>query len=480
LKRLAVRALNQYRQRDIRAYLGIRYLVDSDAGGADAWARTVAPALVLARGSAGYHCAHHFKEVLDGGQVEHRLIFLPAPTEALAETALLQACAAAGGPFVPSSSVFSYRLTDANNDSGAFVHYTEGLRARHDAVARACRENRNGMVAYFDIKKFYPSISTASAADAWERASSKSALDPLMVGLGRRLIEDHAAATREDGKHVLTGPLFSHLLANLLLADLDDAMEAQGVRYFRYVDDIILVGAKRDIASARAILGGRLAEKGLHLHTEDSPKHLNVTAKRWLQPDGVETDAQGSPSWKSLIGDLKRLLLWKPELADAADAALRAADFRLPVPSYASLARERGFHGQVRSLLRRGWFGAKYWEISVKSILEKALALRRVLDHELMSLTESLPERDSLGVKRALPMMSLPLPRGWPAEMSERWSGSVRMPPRPLRSPFARVAMSPEAARTRRAREPSEARLSQCSGSPALLSRAPLPRRRMS
>jgi hypothetical protein len=80
---LAVRAVNQYRCRDVLTYLGLRYYLENSAARTDHWAQQVATDLVLTRAKAPYYCSHHFKETTGNGKIKHRPIFLPGANEAL-------------------------------------------------------------------------------------------------------------------------------------------------------------------------------------------------------------------------------------------------------------------------------------------------------------------------------------------------------------------------------------------------------------
>jgi len=169
---LAVRAVNQYRRREVLAYLALRYYLDNSAARSDKWAKQVAMELVLSRTNTPYFQAQHFKEITESGAVIHREIYLPGANEALAEAALLAECASHSG-FSNHDSVFSYQLNNGNDRSGIFKPYTPGLSARHHAIAKACESNSDNIVLYTDIKRFYPSISSELALQAWVKSCEK-------------------------------------------------------------------------------------------------------------------------------------------------------------------------------------------------------------------------------------------------------------------------------------------------------------------
>jgi hypothetical protein len=88
----AIRAVNQYRRRDILGYLGLRYYLENEAAKRDIWAKDVSAYLVNGRSTPIYYLSRHFKEIADEGRVIYRNIFVPGPNEILAETALLYEC----------------------------------------------------------------------------------------------------------------------------------------------------------------------------------------------------------------------------------------------------------------------------------------------------------------------------------------------------------------------------------------------------
>jgi hypothetical protein len=69
--------------------------------------------------------------------------------------------------------------------------------------------------------------------------------------------------------------MLSHLLGNLVLRSIDEAMAGDArARYFRYVDDIVLVGSPEQVKSTYQDVPARLDDLGLKLHPEESEKHI--------------------------------------------------------------------------------------------------------------------------------------------------------------------------------------------------------------
>lgn len=156
---LAIKAVNQYRKRDIISYLGLRYYLQNISTRRDRWINEVATELSVQQKRPCYFKTSHFKKTDENGKVVYRTIYLPAPNEALAEVALISECAKHSA-FHSKDYVFSYQFAAENDFSGVFKFYFDGFKEKHKAIASACHQNPNAKLLCTDIKNFYPSIPT--------------------------------------------------------------------------------------------------------------------------------------------------------------------------------------------------------------------------------------------------------------------------------------------------------------------------------
>ncbi len=400
---LAVRSLNQYRQRDVLTYLGLRYYLDNESSRTDQWAKVVAPDLVCRRGTPSYFKSLHYKQEVDGSLL-HREMHFPTANEALAEAALISACSESlGDGFSIPDQVFSYRPTRGSDCSGIFEHYMIGLQRRHDVISSLCRRDGDSTVQFIDIKKFYPSVSCALALGAWKRACSNSDLPSSMVLLGERLISDHGEQTSSAGGHILTGPMFSHLLANLVMRSVDDAMGEADVGYLRYVDDITLVGTKAQVSRAADKVRGILDSMGLTVHDESSEKTINITAAQWL--DG-EDDFKRDPnedSWMSLVGDIKAFLVAKPVASNDLSLRFSRSGFRLPVMDYSAVAQGAGYIDKFEKFLKFNRMASLSEDAAIDELSERAHFLQRKYYSEIVELIEKHHSVSGYEEKRIVP-----------------------------------------------------------------------------
>lgn len=403
---LALRTVNQYRTRDILAYLGLRYYFANQCACRDRWASDVASHLVLTRSNTPYFQSQHFKDIRADGQIDHRQIFLPGPNESFAEAVLLAECAKHPAFHTPEF-VFSYKLAEGDESQGVYTPYFLGLQERHRKIADACRNNPGSVVRYTDIKRFYPSISAKLAEAAWQKASDQAQLATHYRELGLKLLDDHAATAtnRKHGNGLLTGPMFSHLIANLVLRNVDKVMsDLFPGRYFRYVDDVVLVGVPEQNENGRALLHSLLSDLGLELHDQGAGKDFDVGGNDWL---AGEKDFEGSNSrgWMIFARDLKQLLISRVSSRSSLAPMFAAEGFRIPLPDYCVEVSDARYQKHFFELLGKyPWLLKKIFRQSTpSSLLLTAKFLRSDYTEHLNRIFETGSDINGYDRKRAIP-----------------------------------------------------------------------------
>lgn len=398
---IAIRAVKQYRGRDVVPYLSLRYYLASCSSRRERWHSEVATRLVVERGECPYFRVEHFKERDEHGRIHHRELHLPGANEILAEGVLLAECSKRKA-FENGPSVFSYDLAHGAETDGMYRSYFAGLQRRHEEIAKACKADAQADVLYGDIKKFYPSISKEVAERAWKAACEEAQLNVAMTDLGLRLIDCHASVDRSHGKGILTGPMFSHLIGNLVLRQIDREVSLlKGISYFRYVDDVVLVGSRAAVDNGYRELDRRLRDIGFELHPPGSGKHLRVRSGEWLQGEHDFSETPQPIQWKSFVLGLKCLLIREPKRHGMIQQALQDAGFRLPLPNYEGVIREQTYLQRVSELIRSRWLRGK--TRSLDELVGGANVLRDRYRREIDDLLSSIRYTDPFHRKRTLP-----------------------------------------------------------------------------
>ena len=380
------KSANQYRSRDIFSYLGLRYCINSDLPKSNIWASLNAVQIVMGSQRGAYIKSYHYKGRKDDGSVDYRILHLPGPSEALAEAVLISECAKYW-PEYRSDRVYSYEPTGNENGQSYFHPYMEGLRKRQEEIGAACAEYPEGIVAYVDIQKFYPSITPGMARLAWKNFCESTNISQSFRDLGFKLIYNHSMMS--DGKSILTGPMFSHLIANLVFRDTDQRESQIGVRYLRYVDDITLVGDRRDVFSAISRIRDDLGKNGLRLHDMDSEKTIFVECSEWVESVSDFNQGYIANNWMKLIGNIKKILIFNSEVRHNLSDKLSENGYRLPVPDYAVAVQEASSFKKIRELGIWWWLLIKTRRVSVDSILKDAAALASHISKETLEILNS-------------------------------------------------------------------------------------------
>ena len=401
---LAIRAVNQYRRRDVLAYIGLRYYLENISAKSDLWIRNVSTHLVNTRKSPAYFRTYHFKEINDDAVI-HRNIFIPGPNEALAETALLHECSKHLA-FSSLPCVYSYRFPKLQSREGVFQNYFPGYQERHKTIATACHSSDDAIVLYTDIKKFYPSIPKELALDAWGLACDSSEISSEFRQIGESLLEDQSntSSSYDDGLGIIIGPMFSHLIANLVLRKIDELMieEMQG-RYTRYVDDIVIIGNNKQVREGRKILNTKLDEMGFLLHEEG--KDFQVDSTLWLE-GARDFNGSESKEWISLIGNIKRYLLAHAEKRNELIKAFLENGINLPLLDYSVAVEEFTNLQKFSDWLRQySWSTKSVREITIQSLVEDAIHARKIYERKIYRLLDENPEVEGFSRKRLIPKL---------------------------------------------------------------------------
>jgi len=134
-----------------------------------------------------------------------------------------------------------------------------------------------------DIKSFYDDIPRDKLIDVIAKGGVctpgigliRHALQTPIVPANTKRSENSIYRT---AKGVPQGLAISNLLAAIYLSDVDRSLRAKQIKYYRYVDDVLMYGPKPDVDEAYLALGEQLSGKGLALHELGSGKTTIVVA----------------------------------------------------------------------------------------------------------------------------------------------------------------------------------------------------------
>lgn len=387
---LAARAANDYRGRDIVTYLALRYYLLAHSARNDRWAREIATSITFHRSSVPYREFEVYKGLQERSSghepvIDYRKVHYPAPTEALAEAALLSELARVGGPFSRHECVFSNVLS-AYGTAGSVEPYFSWWAKRQKAIEASCRQNLSATVVYLDLQKFYPSVSSELASAAWKDAAASVQLGQHWVTLGDKLLADYS--TILGGRSgLLSGPVFGHVVGNIVLQGLDDTLLTNYPgRCFRYVDDIALVIPFSDIKSAKTLLKDALPE-GLHIN---EAKTLEMGAKEWISITSSFESEMDTLSWGRFVSGLKFFLFAHKGSLELLQPAALAEGFRLPLRDNKTAAQEQTTVQRFIQRIRAPWFDREKAPTKVSDVLRLAREAREKMTRAFNEASEAV------------------------------------------------------------------------------------------
>jgi len=128
-----------------------------------------------------------------------------------------------------------------------------------------------------DIQKFYDAINRERLLKLLaRRIPSSAAISLIKASLMTPTVPANTPTRRYADfrveKGIPQGLAISNILAAIYMKDVDEEMKDAGVRYYRYVDDVLMYGDEAPVKAAYKSLRGRLRRRGLSLHAVGSGK----------------------------------------------------------------------------------------------------------------------------------------------------------------------------------------------------------------
>ncbi len=378
---LAARALNASRSTHKPTYAGLRILLQSLSSDQSTFAAFLERQSEY-RKSWRYFGFQVVKEASKGKPTTFRNCVIGSPLTTLVEAHILSLMAREPVFAVPPCA-YSYLWPATSLTGRNFGHFLDGYDRRTRSVGHCLTQNPGTVAIVTDLKSFYPSVQK----------------DRLRAEIVRRCSQVPDAATRGSIEQFAlslldmvspktsglpVGPDISHALAHLALAPVDNALQAQfGNRYFRYVDDIVLIVHQSEVKASLHALRSTISEEGLALN-EDKQDEVDLAV--WHSESMDFTASGNSSGFNSLLQAITLFLIWKPNECDSLQSRLRDEGFSLPIGRISSLAKSKRFRGHVRHKFR-GLFG---WLFGLFTTQDKLLRLARTVRQELTTQAERL------------------------------------------------------------------------------------------
>lgn len=390
---LAIRALQATRKLHLPTYVATRFFVDSIVGHQDSsWTYVTIPRKYPMRKNGQFIISKKLKKVLGNGHREYRDFHVPSPSTALTESLILAHLAQASS-FAKPNYIYSYRWPNNTRDCPYnFEHYINGYKARNDEISRFLSENGSDIVIVSDIESFYPTINQEAVSQRFNQALAQAEIPKEIKITAEKLIE-HLFTCCPGGKGIAVGPEIGHVLGDLSLRNIDIALSDRFPgRYFRYVDDIVVVVKKNQENDAIEILENLASSEGLTIHPQ---KTDYLPGNEWLMYGPHTQHKVKKNSFESLIFHIKVFLLTHPNREHRLAKSLLAEGFSLPISRLRSTSMEPSFLGKFKYLLESKWNVVwQAWRANERDIINMAKEVRKEVRKELYDIIgENIPEK---------------------------------------------------------------------------------------
>lgn len=239
--------------------------------------------------------------------------------------------------------VYSYNLPFRINSTRNYTYYFDGYKKRNNDIMNVLESDKDLIAVVLDLEKFYPSINIEIVKKLFFKKIN-STLDNTIYDLAKNLI---SSILEQSLKGVPIGMDLSHLMAQVYLEELDDKLaEKFPKKYFRYVDDIIIICDKSDKESVIEFVRTNLPDK------------LNINEKK--------TDELNFDEWSLLHqshdmeeGNLNEVLNFitayismHPSKIDSLEKDIKALGCSIPLSRIKKQAKSKSFMSYIKSLLK--------------------------------------------------------------------------------------------------------------------------------
>jgi hypothetical protein len=211
----------------------------------------------------------------------------------------------------------------------SFEHFMEGYAQRQQDVFHALRADRGLVAIVSDVRRFYPSLDQGRVAASFSRLLARSGLSNETRTLAEWTTSE---LLRSVPKGVPIGPALGHVLADTALHDVDvELARRHPGRYFRYVDDIVIVCRATETQEALKSLEGSLGETSLQLNLEKTDQVFSAEWPEHVGERALAGAASRGGSFAFLTLACQVFLALRPKAYDALARALKDEGFALPV-----------------------------------------------------------------------------------------------------------------------------------------------------
>mgnify|MGYP000123093060 CR=1 FL=1 len=338
---IAHRALNATKTVNPITYLGIRCFLDSFSNEFDEHGFEYFIRHKLKVRQQWFTWKHKvYKEINDKEEFVYRDFISLSPFGAISEAFLLgellnEKC------FEHKKNVYSY-ISSEKKSNRNFKYYFSGYKNRGEKIKDEIDKDEQLNILVLDLKSFYPSIDKNKLLELIEKLRHNELSEnsyKITINLIKSLLS-------QSDKGVPIGTDLSHFIAQIYLYDFDDQLtEKFGSRYFRYVDDIIILGYENEIDSIKEIVRSALPNE-LNINNSKTDR---LTKKQW---DEIHSSHNSKDIFYDTLNLLTGYLAVYPKKTEHLEKKLKEKSINIPLIKIQNQSKSDGWLYFLRPIIK--------------------------------------------------------------------------------------------------------------------------------
>ncbi|MDP1614210.1 MAG: RNA-directed DNA polymerase [Methylococcales bacterium] len=280
--------------------------------------------------------------------------------------------------------------------------FFDGYNQRNLDIATSLNKNPDQVAVVTDLKQFYPSAKKELVESALKSRLNNSGKE--LGVLGDAIFEFYSQLLSSGGNGIPIGPASSHVLGQLVLQEVDSVLtQKYGDKYFRYVDDIIIVCHENEAESAKRDIQDCIEGHGFSINADKTAITSGIEWKHHI----LRSDVSEEDNIRLLSSDLAGYLAFYPDRADELNKMFVDVGLSIPIGRLLTLSKYNRFR---YFLFRKKAFNLVF--STNTDFLKRGLRLKKVYE-------------DTLSEFIRLPAESLPNLRRWQVQRSRRVINSL-------------------------------------------------------
>ena len=238
--------------------------------------------------------------------------------------------------------VYSYSLPNHVNSTRNFKYYFNGFKRRNEDVHNMLKANNNLIAVVLDLTKFYPSINKENVKELFFQEIGDDLENNIL-----NLVENLTNSILEQSiKGVPIGLDLSHLMAQVYLSDFDKVLsEKYPKKYFRYVDDIIILCDKSDKDNVIKYVKSQLPSE----LTINESKTDELTLDDWSLLNTSHDAEEGN--LYEVLNYITAYISMHPTRVESLENEIKSLGYNIPLSRIKKQAKSKGFMSYITSLM---------------------------------------------------------------------------------------------------------------------------------